>query len=172
MAISDMKGTVTTTGMMDKGPTMPKGKIDPKLPQAEAPKPQVVKKINTEAEGSSLRQQYPDASETEIVLAERFKKLTAEDRAAISAVLSPSVTTALGKMMPEFAPVMEQIGSKEPNVVMPVSIVSNYAKKRYGGNDSEALAAFIEDVSGQMGQQTNVPPSQGLMTSPQNMETV
>ena len=24
MAISDMKGTVTTTGMMDKGPTMPK----------------------------------------------------------------------------------------------------------------------------------------------------
>ena len=35
-------------------------------------------------------------------------------------------------------------------------------------NDNEALAAFIEDVSGQMEtQQTNVPPSQGLMTSPQ-----
>ena len=49
----------------------------------------------------------------------------------------------------------------------------------YGGNDNEALAAFIEDVSGQMEtqQQTNVPPSQptetaGLMTSPQNMEQV
>ena len=168
MAISDMKGTVTTTGMMNKGPGLPKGKIDPKLPQAEAPKPQVAKKINTETEGSSLREQFPDAPETEIVLAERFKKLTAEDRAAISAVLSPSVTTALGKMMPEFAPVMEQIGSKEPNVVLPISIVSNYAKKRYGGNDNEALAAFIEDVSGQMEQQqTSVPPSQGLMTSPQ-----
>jgi len=58
MAISDMKGTVTTTGMMGKGPTMPKGKIDPKLPQTEAPKPQVAKKINIEAEGSSLREQY------------------------------------------------------------------------------------------------------------------
>ena len=177
MAISDMKGTVTTTGMMNKGPGLPKGKIDPKLPQAEAPKPQVAKKINTETEGSSLRGQFPDAPETEIVLAERFKKLTAEDRAAISAVLSPSVTTALGKMMPEFAPVMEQIGSKEPNIVMPVSIVSNYAMRKYGGNQNEALAAFVDDVSGQMEQQTNVPPSQptetaGLMTSPQNMETV
>jgi len=177
MAISDMKGTVTTTGMMNKGPGLPKGKIDPKLPQAEAPKPQVAKKINTETEGSSLRGQFPDAPETEIVLAERFKKLTAEDRAAISAVLSPSVTTALGKMMPEFAPVMEQIGSKEPNIVMPVSIVSNYAMRKYGGNQNEALAAFVDDVSGQMEQQTNVPPSQptetgGLMTSPQNMEQV
>ena len=73
---------------------------------------------------------------------------------------------------------MEQFGSNEPNVILPVSIVSNYAKRRYGGNDNEALAAFIEDVSGQMEQQqTNVPPSQptetgGLMTSPQNMEQV
>ena len=179
MAISDMKGTVTTTGMMDKGPTMPKGKVNPKLPQAEAPKPQVATKVNTEIQGSSLKEQFPDASDTEIVLAERFKKLTAEDRAAISAVLSPSVTSALSKMLPEFEPVMKQIGSKEPNVVLPVSIVSNYAVKRYGGNPDEALAVFMEDVSGQMETQqtTNVPPSQptetaGLMTSPQNMETV
>ena len=178
MAISDMKGTVTTTGMMNKGPAMPKGKVDPKLQQAEAPKPQVATKVNTEIQGSSLKEQVPDASDTEIVLAERFKKLTAEDRAAISAVLSPSVTSALSKMLPEFEPVMKQIGSKEPNVVLPVSIVSNYAVKRYGGDPNEALAAFMEDVSGQMEtQQTNVPPSQptenaGLMTSPQNMETV
>ena len=82
-------------------------------------------------------------------------------------------------MLPEFEPVMEQIGSKEPNVVLPVSIVSNYAVKRYGGNPDEALAVFMEDISGQMETQqtTNVPPSQptetaGLMTSPQNMETV
>jgi hypothetical protein len=179
MAISDMKGTVTTTGMMNKGPAMPKGKVDPKLPQAEAPKPQVATKVNTEIQGSSLKEQFPDASDTEIVLAERFKKLTAEDRAAISAVLSPSVTSALSKMLPEFEPVMKQIGSKEPNVVLPVSIVSNYAVKRYGGSHNEALAVFMEDVSGQMETQqtTNVPPSQptetpGLMTSPQNMETV
>ena len=32
MAIDNMQGKVTTTGMMDKGPVMPKGKVDPKLP--------------------------------------------------------------------------------------------------------------------------------------------
>ena len=101
------------------------------------------------------------------MFAERSKSLTDEDQSALQAVLSPSVRNALGKIIPEFKPVMEQFGSNEPNVVLPISIVSNYAKRRYGGNDNEALAAFIEDVSGQMEQQTNVPPSQGLMTSPQ-----
>ena len=67
MAISDMKGTVTTTGMINKNPAMPKGKVDPKLPQAEAPKPQVATKVNTEIQGSSLKEQFPDAPETEIV---------------------------------------------------------------------------------------------------------
>ncbi len=31
MAISDMKGTVTTTGMMNRRPVMPKGKVNPIL---------------------------------------------------------------------------------------------------------------------------------------------
>lgn len=179
MAIEDIKGTVTTTGMMGKGPTMPKGKVDPKLPQAETPKPQVNKQVNTQNQGSSLKEQFPDASETEIVLAERFKTLTAEDRASISAVLSPSVTTALSKMLPEFAPLMEQIGSTEPNFVMPMSVAANYAMKQYGVQDpKQAVTVLAEDIFGntQMEtQQTNVPPGnepQGLMTSPQNMETV
>ena len=79
MAISDIKGTVTTTGMMGKGPTMPKGKVDPKLPQVKTPKPEVAKQVNTQNQGSSLKEQFPNASETEITLAERFKTLTAED---------------------------------------------------------------------------------------------
>ena len=39
MAISDMKGTVTTTGMMKQQTKMPKGKVDPKMPQPVADKP-------------------------------------------------------------------------------------------------------------------------------------
>ena len=179
MAISDIKGTVTTTGMMGKGPTMPKGKVDPKLPQVKTPKPEVAKQVNTQNQGSSLKEQFPNASETEITLAERFKTLTAEDRASISAVLSPSVTAALSKMLPEFAPLMEQIGSTEPNLVMPMSVAANYAIRKYGIEDpKQAVTVLAEDIFGntQMEtQQTNVPPGnepQGLMTSPQNMETV
>ena len=170
MAISDIKGTVTTTGMMGKGPTMPKGKVDPKLPQVKTPKPEVAKQVNTQNQGSSLKEQFPNSSETEITLAERFKTLTAEDRAAISAVLSPSVTTALSKMLPEFAPLMEQIGTDEPNLVMPMSVAASYAMRRYGVQDpKQAVTVLAEDIFGntQMEQQTNVPPSQGLMTSPQ-----
>ena len=170
MAISDMKGTVTTTGMMDKGPTMPKGKIDPKLPKTETPKPEAIKQVNTQNKGSSLKEQFPNASETEITLAERFKTLTNEDRASLSAVLSPSVTAALSKMLPEFAPLMEQIGTDEPNLVMPMSVAASYAMRRYGVQDpKQAVTVLAEDIFGntQMEQQTNVPPSQGLMTSPQ-----
>ena len=36
MAISDMKGTVTTTGMMNQPSKMPQGNVDPKLPQPKS----------------------------------------------------------------------------------------------------------------------------------------
>ena len=179
MAIDNMQGKVSTTGMMDQKPKTPKApnltslsKGQP-MPEPKKPTPAQVGTTNP------LQKEFPEATETELMFAERAKSLTDEDQAALQAVLSPSVRNALGKIIPEFKPVMDQFGSNEPNVILPVSIVSNYAKRRYGGNDNEALAAFIEDVSGQMETQqtTNVPPSQpteteGLMTSPQNMETV
>ena len=179
MAIDNMQGKVSTTGMMNEKPKIPKapnltglGKAQP-MPEPKKPTPAQVGTTNP------LKEEFPEATETELMFAERAKSLTDEDQAALQTVLSPSVKNALGKIIPEFKPVMDQFGSNEPNVVLPVSIVSNYAKRRYGGNDNEALAAFIEDVSGQMETQqtTNVPPSQptetaGLMTSPQNMETV
>ena len=179
MAIDNMQGKVSTTGMMNEKPKIPKapnltglGKAQP-MPEPKKPTPAQVGTTNP------LKEEFPEATETELMFAERAKSLTDEDQAALQTVLSPSVKNALGKIIPEFKPVMDQFGSNEPNVVLPVSIVSNYAKRRYGGNDNEALAAFMEDVSGQMETQqtTNVPPSQptetaGLMTSPQNMETV
>ena len=168
MAISDMKGTVTTTGMRNQKQQMPKGRVKPKLPVQK--KEQPVKQQVVQNKPMTLKDQFPDASETEITLAERFKTLTAEDRAAISAVLSPSVTTALSKMLPEFAPLMEQIGTDEPNLVMPMSVAASYAMRRYGVQDpKQAVTVLAEDIFGntQMEQQTNVPPSQGLMTSPQ-----
>ena len=177
MAIDNMQGKVSTTGMMNQGPSVPKAPNLTSLGKKETASAQ--KQITPPASAETtnpLKEQFPKASETELMFAERAKSLTDEDQAALQAVLSPSVKNALGKIIPEFKPVMDQFGSNEPNVVLPVSVVSNYAKKRYGGNDNEALAAFMEDVSGQMEtQQTNVPPGnepQGLMTSPQNMETV
>jgi len=174
MAISDMKGTVSTTGMMNKSVKMPEGNVDPKLPQPESTN-QVVKAPiqNTE---SSINN----------IINERVQTLTDEENAAIDAALSPSVKSALGKILPEAKSLMDQFGSNEPNVIIPLSVAKRYATSKYGGEtESDALTNFMTDMmspeinaagNNQMEtQQTNVPPGnepQGLMTSPQNMETV
>ena len=178
MAIDNMQGKVTTTGTMDKGPVMTKGKVDPKLPVQK--KEQPVKQV-VENKPMTLKDQFPNASETELTIAERLKTLTDDDMAAIQNVLSPSVAGAFGKIVPELAPVFEQYRTEEPNLVMPMSVAANYAMKQYGVQDpKQAVAVLTEDIFGGMQptmetQQTNVPPGnepQGLMTSPQNMETV
>ena len=174
MAISDMKGTVSTTGMMNQPLKMPEGNVDPKLPQPESTN-QVVKAPiqNTE---SSINN----------IINERVQTLTDEENAAIDAALSPSVKSALGKILPEAKSLMDQFGSNEPNVIIPLSVAKRYATSKYGGEtESDALTNFMTDMmspeinaagNNQMEtQQTNVPPGnepQGLMTSPQNMETV
>ena len=182
MAIDNMQGKVTTTGMMDKGPVMPKGKVNPKLPTQK--KEQPAKQQVVQNKPMTLKEQFPNASQTELDIAERLKTLTDDDMAAIQNVLSPSVAGAFGKIVPELAPIFEQYRTEEPNLVMPMSVAANYAMKQYGVQDpKQAVAVLAEDIFGGLGQpqmetqQTNVPPSQpmqptGLMTSPQNMETV
>ena len=176
MAI-DSTGKPTTTGIMNTKPNIPKapnlsalGKGQPAPKQKPMPAP----KTQTEPEGTPM----------ELEFAERAKNLTDEDQAALQTVLSPSVRAALGKIIPEFKPVMDAYGLNEPNVVIPASLMSSYASKIYGiQNQNEALAKFYDDVTSDIDQQMeqeqqpNVPPSQptqakGLMTSPQNMETV
>ena len=179
MAIDNMQGKVTTTGMMDKGPVMPKGKVNPKLPTQK--KEQPAKQQVVQNKPMTLKEQFPNASQTELDIAERLKTLTDDDMAAIQNVLSPSVAGAFGKIVPELAPIFEQYRTEEPNLVMPMSVAANYAMKQYGVQDpKQAVAVLTEDIFGGMQpmmetQQTNVPPGnepQGLMTSPQNMETV
>jgi hypothetical protein len=173
MAISDMKGTVTTTGMMNQTSKMPQGNVNPQLPkepeakQVVAPAEQNIEKQNTTAfQGTT--------------------NLTDEDMETINAALSPSVKTALGKVFPDLKSTIDQLGTNEPNVIIPLSVATRYATSKYGGETaSDALTNFMTDMmspeinaagNNQMGtQQTNVPPStepDGLMTSPQNMETV
>lgn len=185
MAI-DAKGRPTTTGMMDTKPDVPaapdlrdlgKGQEQPQ------PKPQAEPTPSQEPM-TELQKQFPEASEMELTFAERVKSLTDEDTAALQSVLSPSVRTALEKIIPEFKEVMDAYGTDEPNVVIPLSTVKSFAVKRYGGENEEvAVQNFMTDILSQSlpqqpmeQQQTTVPPSQpqqtGLMTSPQNMEQV
>ena len=175
MAIDNMQGKVSTTGMMNSMPSMPKGNVNPQLPQ----------ETKSEQATAPIRQNIEKQNSTAF---QGTTNLTDEDMETINAALSPSVKTALGKVFPDLKSTIDQLGTNEPNVIIPLSVATRYATSKYGGEtESDALTNFMTDMmspeinaasNNQMEtQQTNVPPSQptetaGLMASPQNMETV
>ena len=197
MAIEDIKGTVSTTGMMNRRPAMPRGKVDPKL-QADTPTPlpedptKPVNPFTPKPTGPTLPNKETAMDDNEEMtpieqeIVKRANSLTDEDKENFINILSPSVVGTLSKLLPEFADTMEELSSGEPNVIFPLSTIQRYAQNKYGGDINQALQTFVSDVikpdydafKQQLDtQQTNVPPSQpmqptGLMTSPQNMETV
>ena len=157
MAIQDMKGTVSTTGMVNSKPL----KIEApdmsniKMPTADKPK-QVVEKP------------APQNTPREEGLLQRVENLTNEDKNLLSTFLSPSVTTVLSKVAPEIEPLLKQFTKDEENVVLPVSIVKNFANRKYPGTDQESVQSFVSDLAGQMEQETTVPPDTQMAEQPDN----
>ena len=158
---------ITTTGLINKQPMIPEVPVMPKQQPTQA---QVTPPVQQQQEDPRLIK-YPG-----------LQNLSDEEKESLNAALSPSVKTALGKIVPDLQSLIDQFGTNEPNVIFPLSIVKRYAMQRYGGQDeNEAVQNFMADVispdieQAQMENQNNVPPDQptnGLMTSPQNMETV
>ena len=142
MAI-DYTGRVTTTGLMNQGASNPNIPDMSKM-VSEQPEPTQRVPINTA---------IPE------------KKVTDEDMAILAPVLSPSVINVLQKLAPDLGPILAQAGNNEENIVLPVSIVKNYALKNYGGNsEDEAVQKFLTDLSNTQMDNTNVP----LDTAPQS----
>ena len=153
MAIKDMKGTVSTTGMINQKPSAVKpanlsgmNKLFSKKSKTTQKKPETTKTAQAQPAKTNLQ--------------DNVKNLTAEDKATLSLVLSPSVSNVLKKLAPDLEPVIQAAGKQEENLIIPVSIVKNFATKRYGGqDDKEAVTSFLSDLqeSSQMDQQP-VPP--------------
>ena len=156
MAIKDMQGTVaTTTGIMNNKPTelkvpdmsnmkMPKGMANTK-PVQVAQKP---------------------VKEPADSLTQKIQNLTNEDKAVLSTVLSPSVSNVLTKIAPEISDLVNRFKKDEENVVLPVSIVKNYASRKYPGDEQQSIQSFVSDLAGQM-DQTNVPPGTTVAEQPE-----
>ena len=147
MAIKDMKGTVTTTGMMNNKPSTIKAPDMSKIKMPTARKPAPVKEVAK-----------PIEQPKEMTLAEKVQNLTDQDRAVLATVLSPSVSSVLKKIAPDLSPLLDQAGPAEENVIIPVSVAKNFAAKRYGGqNETEAVSNFIADL------QQSVPGMDNMM---------
>ena len=148
MAIEDMKGTVTTTGKMNTAPDTPKAAD---LSQMN----KLFERRNKPAKVAEQPKQMPVEQPKEMPveqaqatgLMEKVQNLTDQDKAVLATVLSPSVSNALKKIAPELTPLLDQAGTSEENVIIPVSVVKNFATKRYGGqNETEAVTSFIADL--------------------------
>ena len=145
MAI-DYRGQVTTTGIMNQPPGVNVRAPDmSNLAQPKQPE-QVKQPVRTD-------QAIPAQAAT----TGKANAITDEDMAVLSPVLSPSVVNVLRKLVPKFGPFLAQAGTGEENIVLPRSIVINYATRIYGGNEDEAVQSFIADLSSTQMDINNVP---------------
>ena len=147
MAIKDMKGTVTTTGMMNEKPV------------AKAPDMSGIKMPTVDKSKQVVEKPAPQNTPREKGLLQRVENLTDQDKATLGVVLSPSVSNVLSKVAPELNPLLSQFTKEEENVILPVSVVKNFAIRKYGGQtEAESVQSFVADLAGQMDQTTTVPP--------------
>ena len=158
MAIKDMKGTISTTGMVNNPP-----------PKIQAPDMSKIKMptAKKQAEPKQVVQKPVDQPQEEGLLS-KVQNLTNEDKAVLSTVLSPSVSKVLGKIAPDLNPLLTQFTKEEENVVLPVSIVKNFASRKYPGTEQESIQSFVSDLAGQMEQETTVPPDTQMVQAPES----
>jgi hypothetical protein len=147
---------VTTTGLVDKKPFTPEAPDMSKMKVPEAMQAKRIKPAETR-----VAPPMESAQPTEQV-ADKIQSLTDEDKIVLDTVLAPSVAAVLKKIAPDASQLIDQFTGQEENVVLPVSVVKNFATKRYGGADEgDAVESFIADLSStqEMDQQP-VPPEE------------
>ena len=170
MAIVDMKSTVA------KDQNTMTGKINESPKKLNAPNLSGMNKLFERKQPASapMEEEAPMQDTTQMPtndLIAKVQNLPDEDKAVLSAVLSPSVSNVLVQLAPELAPLVEAAGPKEENVIIPVSMFKSFAAKRYSGDETQAVQSLITDMSGtEMGQSTVPPDTQMAETDESGME--
>ena len=159
MAI-DQSGQVTTTGLMGSTPKLPNAPdmsgLGRAQPQGDQPPAPIVKRPAPEkTQDPNIDKRIQNLNETEI--------------AQLDGLLGPANAAILKKIAPEASGIIDQFTSEEDVVSLPISIVTAYAVKMYGGDKKLAVQNFITDLSGEQSDNTNVPPD--TATEPQGMMT-
>ena len=167
MAIVDMKSTVA------RDQNTMTGKINETSKKLDAPNLSGMNTLfNRKQSGPAPIKEEAPMQETAKMptndLISKVQNLPDEDKAVLSAVLSPSVSNVLVQLAPELAPLVEAAGPKEENVIIPVSMFKSFATKRYSGDETQAVQSLITDMSGtEMGQST-VPPDTEMADLPES----
>ena len=152
------KGEVTTTGLMNSP-----------AKTAEAPDMSAMKAPAQPKEKTApaAMVQKPEPKDPAVI--EKLNNLSDEEKQQLDMVLSPSLSSILTKILPEASDVISQFTSAEENVILPVSVVKNFARKKYPSNtEQESIQGFVTELSESQSDDNNVPPenvqaSNGMM---------
>lgn len=160
------KGEVTTTGLMNSTGKIPEA---PDMSNLKPPaQPQEQKAPPAAAPVKQAMVQRPEPKDPEIV--QKLNNLSEEEAQQLSMVLSPSLATTLIKILPEATDLINEFKSAEENVVLPVSVVKNYAVKKYpSSSEQESVQGFVTELSESQSDNTNVPPENMSEANPNGM---
>ena len=157
-------GKVTTTGLMDNSAKIAKAPDMSAMKQPAQPKEQKV---------AAPIAQKPEVKDPAVI--EKLNSLSDEEKLQLDMVLSPSLSSILTKIIPEASGVISQFTSAEENVILPVSVVKNFAKKKYpSSTEQESIQGFVTELSESQSDDNNVPPenvqaSNGMMAQEPDM---
>ena len=155
-------GEVTTTGLMNNQTNIP-----------EAPDMSAMNQAPDQAEAQAPQQavtpivQKPEVKDPAVM--EKLNSLSDEEKQQLDMVLSPSLSSILTKILPEASDVISQFTSAEENVILPVSVVKNFARKKYPSNtEQESIQGFITELSESQSDDTNNVPPENMQASNPN----
>ena len=153
------KGEVTTTGLMNSP-----------AKTAEAPDMSAMKAPAQPKEKTApaAMVQKPEPKDPAVI--EKLNGLSEEEKVQLDMVLSPSLATILKKISPDASQVIDQFTSQEENVVLPVSVVKNFAVRKYpSSSEQESIQGFVTELSESQSDNTNVPPENMQASNPNSM---
>ena len=152
-------GKVTTTGLMDSP-----------AKTAEAPDMSAMKAPAQPKEKTApaAMVQKPEPKDPAVI--EKISALSEEEQIQLDQLMSPSIAFILKKIAPDASQVIDQFTSQEENVVLPVSVVKNFAVRKYpSSSEQESLQGFVNELSESQSDDTNVPPETMQASNPNSM---
>ena len=160
-------GKVTTTGLMDNSAKIPEAPNMSAMKMAKGePLPQdPTKPVNPFAPKPT----GPVLPKDPKMIA-KLESLSDEEKQQLDMVLSPSLSQILTKIVPEASDVISQFTSAEENVILPVSVVKNFAKKKYPSDTEQgSIQGFVTELSESQSDDNNVPPKNMSEANPNGM---
>ena len=155
------KGEVTTTGLMNNSAKIPEAPNMSAMKQPAQPQEQKA------PEAPAAMVQKPEVKDPEMIA--KLESLSEEEKQQLDMVLSPSLSQILTKIVPEASDVISQFTSAEENVILPVSVVKNFARKKYPSNtEQESVQGFVTELSESQSDDTNNVPPENVQASTSN----